>query len=117
MTDNEWAQIAPYMGGSRLYYELLEPDYEGAEYRVCANVWSEEANDYIGHFEGHTFDNYEMAWDFWANWMPDKDAVRRMVQEFHEEGTSEHYEVETGIWEDGDLTDEGDFYTETVVWR
>ena len=116
MTDNEWAQISPYMGGSRRYYESLEPDYEGAEYKVCANVWSEEANDYIAHFEGHTFANSEMAYDFWAGWMPDMDEVRSAIGEFHEEGYSRHYEIEVGIWEDGVLASDDGFYTGTVAW-
>lgn len=118
MTDKEWYEIAPYVNGSRAYYESLGPDYEGAEYTVCANVWSEECNEYIEHFEGHTFDNYELANDYWAGWMPDMELVRKAIREYHEEGYSEHYEVEVAVWENGEYANECDFYNEKVEgWR
>lgn len=119
MTDKEWNEIAPYVSGSREYYESLEPDYEGAEYKVSANIWSEQSNDYIEHYDGHTFANYELANDYWAGWMPDMDEVRKAVREWHAgyEGmeVSDHYEIEVAIWdENGELVNECDFYNETI---
>lgn len=118
MTDEEWAQIAPYMKGSRSYYEGLKPSYEGAQFTVCANVYCEQVNDYVEHFEGHTFSNYEMAVDYWEQWMPPMEEVRKAVRECHaefdDENVSDHYEIEVAIWdEDGNCPDEY-FYNETV---
>lgn len=115
MTDREWNEIAPYMDGSRAYYEGLAPDYEGAEYDVCANVYSEQLNDYVAHFEGHTFRNYEMASDFFRNWMPPEDEVQAALMEANRDGIVGHFEVEVAIWDEtGNLAEEDDFYNETV---
>lgn len=113
MTDEFWARISAYVSGSRNYYETLEPN---GTYIVCANVYSREVNDYIEHFDGATFDNFEFAYDFWAGWMPSDEEVRKAIVDFHEEGMDTHYEIEVGVWEDGDIVDDC-FYNETVRWR
>lgn len=109
MTDSELYGILP---GSRMYYEQLKPDYEGARYEVCANLYSEELCDYVAHYDGHVFDNYEMASDFYDVWMPDRDEL---VRDARESGVGGHFEVEVAIWDEtGNLTYEDDFYNETV---
>lgn len=118
MTDKEWGEIAPYVNGSREYYESLEPDYEGAKYTVCANIYSEQCNDYIAHYDGHVFDNFELAYDYWASWMPDMDEVRKAVREDHaeygDEEVSDHYELEVAIWDERGECGDDYFWNETI---
>lgn len=71
-------------------------------YRVSANIYSEEVGDYIEHYEGGEFEDYDEAYEFWDNWWPDMEDVLHAAREDAEEHPGNHYELEIGLWdEDG----------------
>lgn len=65
---------------------------------VSANIYSEKANDYVKHWDGGTFDNYQKACDFWDDWELPKDEIDRFMFEQRENGDYSHHELEIGIW-------------------
>lgn len=67
-------------------------------YTVSANIYSEKANDYIGHWDGGTFDSYQKAYDFWNYWEPPKDEIDETMRKERESGDYSHHELEIGVW-------------------
>ena len=82
-------------------------------YRVTANIYSEEAGDYIEHYEGGEFEDYDEAYEFWDNWWPDMEDVRRVTREDAEEHPGNHYELEIGLWDEDGYDVE--FYNEGIA--
>lgn len=66
------------------------------KYIVTANLYSEECNDYIYHWEGKTFNNYDDAFNFWSEWTPDD--VDDQVKAWKREHSGDCLELEIGLW-------------------
>lgn len=67
-------------------------------FTVTANIYSEQANDYVGCLEGGTFDNFQEAYDFWDEWEPPKEKIDEKMLEERASGDYSHHELEIGIW-------------------
>ena len=67
-------------------------------FTVTANIYSEQTNDYIAHWEGGTFDNFQEAYDFWDEWEPPKEEIDNTMLKEREKGDYSHHELEIGIW-------------------
>lgn len=74
-----------------------EPHNKDATFTVTANIYSEQANEYIHHWEGGTFDNYDDAYERWDRWEPSKDEIDQIMREERENGDYSHHELEVGI--------------------
>lgn len=80
------------------------------KYIVTANLYSEEYNDYIYHWEGKTFDNYDDAFNFWNFWRPDD--VDDQVKAWKKDHAGDCLELEIGLWnKDGE---DVEFWNEAV---
>ncbi len=75
-----------------------EPHNKDATFTVAANIYSEQANTYIYHWEGGIFDNYDDAYEYWDQWEPSQDEIDRVMMEERENGDYSHHELEVGIW-------------------
>lgn len=65
---------------------------------VSANIYSEKTNDYVKHWDGGTFDNYQEAYDFWDEWEPPKDEINQFMSDVRDNKDYTHYELEIGMW-------------------
>ena len=80
-------------------------------YSITANLYSEEANDYIYHWDGPTFKRKsakEKAIDCWNGWWPPEEDVKKQIKAWKKEHTGDALEIEIGLW-DGN-GDEIEFY-------
>ena len=80
----------------------ISMDYheDNPPYTVSANVWCEEINTYIEHWDGGTYDNYDDAEKKWDAWWPPMEEVRQACRDFDEElGFRSRYELEIGLWD------------------
>lgn len=77
-----------------------EPSNKNATFTVTANIYSEQANEYIHHWDGGTFDNYDDAYERWDQWEPSQDEIDQVMQKERENGDHSHHELEVGIWSD-----------------
>ena len=88
-------------------------------YFVSANLYSQDLNDYVAHWDGGTFDDLEAARKFWDSWCPDADAVaeacRRDYVEKSDASPSGNYELEVGLWDEQGYDVE--FWNRTVAWQ
>lgn len=75
-----------------------EPSNKEATFTVSANIYSEEANTYIHHWDGGTFDNYDDAYECWDQWEPPEDETDTIMQNERKNGDYSHHELEIGIW-------------------
>lgn len=75
-----------------------EPCNKDATFTVAANIYSEQANDYIHHWEGGTFDNYDDAYECWDQWEPSQDEIDQVMKYERENGDYSHHELEVGVW-------------------
>lgn len=75
-----------------------EPTIPDAKFTVAANIYSECCNEYVHHWEGGTFDNYDEAYEFWDKWDPPKEEVDEVMRQRREEGDYSHHELEIGVW-------------------
>jgi hypothetical protein len=75
-----------------------EPRNKNATFTVAANIYSEQANEYIHHWDGGTFDNYDDAYDFWDQWEPSQNEIDQVMMKERENGDYSHHELEVGIW-------------------
>ncbi len=80
--------------------DLNEAEKQGT-FVVTANIYSEAENDYVAHWDGGTFSNYEQALEFWDEWAPPKDEIDKIMISRRANGDHSHYELEIGIWCDG----------------
>ena len=77
-----------------------EPLYKDANFTISANIYSEKVNDYIHHWDGGTFDNYDEAYEVWDRWELSKDEIEDIMKHEREEGDYSHHELEIGILSD-----------------
>ncbi len=80
------------------------------KYIVTANLYSEECNDYIYHWEGKTFDNYDDAHNFWNFWW--LDDLDDQVKAWKKEHAGDYLELEIGLWNKD--REDVDFWNEAV---
>lgn len=81
---------------------VISMDYhpDNPPYYVTANVWCEEYNDYIAHWDAGVYDDYDKAFERWGEWMPPMDDVEQACRDTDEElGFRSRYELEVGMWD------------------
>jgi len=86
------------------------PEYK---YTVCANIHSEETNDYIHHFDGENFNDEGEARDFWNNWWPEESEVRKVTDEWLKDHPGDELIIEIGLW-NNDTGEDIEFYSEFI---
>lgn len=74
-----------------------EPLNKDATFTVTANIYSEQTNIYIHHWEGGIFDNYDDAYECWDRWEPSQDEIDQVMMKERENGDYSHHELEVGI--------------------
>lgn len=89
------------------------------DFIVSANLYSEEANDYIYNWAGGEFDSEEEGRDFWNNWWPDEEEVAQQAANWRYDHPDDNLELEIGLWDnrddDWDFKDRAlEFYVENV---
>lgn len=75
-----------------------EPRSKQETFRVVANIFSEQSNNYIHHWDGGTFDNYDDAYEFWDWWEPPEQEMHEVMKELRKQGDRSHCELEIGIY-------------------
>jgi len=86
----------------------LNPD----SFNVVANIYSEYVNEYVHHWFGGTFSDYDKAYDFWNNWWPDKKEITKVMTMRRVDGDYSHHELEIGLYDA--YGNNLKLYTETV---
>lgn len=77
-----------------------EPINKHAKFTVSASIFSEEANTYIHHWDGKTFDNYDDAYEYWDQWDPPQSEIDEIMRIERSDGDYSHHELEVGIYSD-----------------
>ncbi len=75
-----------------------EPQNKNTTFTVTANIYSEEANDYIHTWTGGTFKSYDEAYEFWDEWEPPQEEIDKIMKLEREQGDYSHHELEIGVW-------------------
>ena len=76
----------------------VKPEDQQNTFTVTANIYSEQVNDYVKHWEGGTFDNFQEAYDFWDEWEPPIKEIDETMSKERENGDYSHHKLEIGIW-------------------
>lgn len=74
-----------------------EPRNKNAIFTVMASIYSEQANAYIHHWEGGTFNNYDDAYEYWDSWEPSQEEINQVMQKERANGDYSHHELEVRI--------------------
>lgn len=74
-----------------------EPRNKDATFTVAANIYSEQANAYIHHWEGGVFNSYDEAYEFWDKWEPSENDISQVMSKERENGDYSHHELEVRI--------------------
>lgn len=80
-------------------------------YNISANLYSEEMNDYIHHWDGPVFKRLSAinkAEDIWNTWFPPEDETKAVIKKWRKDHPCDYLEIEIGLW-DGN-GDEVEFY-------
>lgn len=75
-----------------------EPVIKDTSFIVSANIYSEQANDYIYRWHGGVFDNYDDAYEFWDQWDPPSREVNNVMKFQRIKGDFSHHELEISIF-------------------
>lgn len=67
-------------------------------FTVQANIYSESANDYIAHWDGGVFNNYDDALNYWDDWALCANEVDEIMHQRRLDGDHSHHELEIGIY-------------------
>ena len=91
---------------------------KGVEYSYCvsANLYSEEMNDYIHHWDGPIFKRksaVDKATECWNTWWPPEDKIKAVIKKWRKDHPCDNLELEIGLW-DGN-GDEVEFYNESAA--
>lgn len=73
-----------------------EPKHKNGPFTVAADLYSEQANHYVKHWEGGVYDNYDEAFDRWDRWTPRN--LKKIMEERRKLGDYSHHELEIGIY-------------------
>lgn len=68
-------------------------------FTVSANLC--DGNDYVAHWDGGTFHEYDEAYERWLMWEPPRDEVLEALQESMAEGVpEEEHDLQIGLWDE-----------------
>lgn len=70
-------------------------------YQISANLYSQELNDYIYHWDGPTYKrcaDYDKAWFGWSTWYPSRRSLKKQVDIWLKEHPNDQLEIEIGLW-------------------
>lgn len=84
-------------------------------YQISANLYSQDLNDYVYHWDGPTYKrcgDYHKAWVEWDAWYPPKRSLKKQVDIWLKENPNDQLEIEIGLWDANG--DEVDFYNEVI---
>jgi hypothetical protein len=88
-------------------------------YFVTANLYSQDVNDYVEHWDGGSFDDLGAARSFWDSWLPDADSVAEVCRRDYADNMgaspSGIYELEVGLWDEAGH--EVEFWNQGVDWQ
>ena len=71
-------------------------------YSITANLYSEEANDYIYHWDGPTFkrmSSLNKAKECWNGWWPPEEDLKKQIKAWKKEHAGDALELEIGLWD------------------
>lgn len=84
-------------------------------YQISANLYSQDLNDYIYHWDGPTYKryaDYNKAWFGWSTWYPPRRSLNKQVDIWLKEHPSDQLEIEIGLWDAN--SDEVAFLNEVI---
>lgn len=84
-------------------------------YQISANLYSQDLNDYIYHWDGPTYKrcgDYYKACLGWDTWYPPKRSIKKQVDIWLKEHPNDQLEIEIGLWDANG--DEVEFYNEVI---
>lgn len=84
-------------------------------YQISANLYSQDLNDYIYHWDGPTYkrySDYDKAWLGWSTWYPPRRSLKKQVDIWLKEHPNDQLEIEIGLWDAN--SDEVDFHCEVI---
>ena len=71
-------------------------------YQISANLYSQDLNDYIYHWDGPTYKrcaDYHKAWLAWDTWYPPKRSLKKQVDIWLKDHPNDQLELEIGLWD------------------
>ncbi len=71
-------------------------------YSIAANLYSEEANNYIYHWDGPKFkrmSSLNKAKECWNGWWPPEEDVKKQIKAWKKEHGGDALELEIGLWD------------------
>lgn len=71
-------------------------------YAISANLYSEEVNDYIYHWDGPQFkrkSSLAKAKDCWSHWWPPEQKAKKQIEDWKKEHPCDNLEIEIGLWD------------------
>lgn len=70
-------------------------------YTLSANIC--DGNDYVAHWDGGTYDDYETAFLHYVTWMPPRHEIEAVLDEYRALGNDlSEFDLQIGVWdEDG----------------